>query len=74
MLGCSSIKSGVPDLLDQIPGLDILSISLCSADSPIPVREEDEEKTAEYLYLPPRLPHLGSSALGMREPAAEEDS
>ena len=74
MLGCSSIKSGVPDLSDQIPGLDILSISLCSADSPIPVREEDEEKTAEYLYLPPRLPHLGSSVLGMREPAAEEDS
>ena len=63
-----------PWLIGQIPGLDILSISLCSADSPIPVREEDEEKTAEYLYLPPPLPHLGSSALGMREPAAEEDS
>lgn len=73
MLGCPSIKSSVPDLLDQIPGLDILSISLCSADSPIPVREEDE-KTAEYLYLPPPPPQLGSSAPGMREPAAEEDS
>lgn len=57
MLGCSSIKLGVSDLLDQIPGLDILSLGLCSADSPISVREEVEEKTAEYLCPTPLPPH-----------------
>ena len=45
MLSYSGIDSGVSDLMQQIPGLNILNMGLCSANSSILAREDDEEKT-----------------------------